>query len=47
VPAFSTRHFAPASDDKANFFGHLNRIYGQSRELPRGDLKGGYGFIVD
>lgn len=39
--------FAPASDDKANLLGHLNRVYGQARELPRGDLKGGYGFIID
>jgi pilus assembly protein CpaC len=38
---------APASDLKANFLGHLNRIYGKGRALPPGDLKGDYGFIVD
>ncbi len=39
--------FAPASDLKANFLGHLNRVYGRGRELPPGDLKGDYGFIVE
>jgi pilus assembly protein CpaC len=37
---------APASDLKANFLGHLNRVYGP-REMPK---KGGvkdYGFIID
>jgi pilus assembly protein CpaC len=38
---------APASDLKANFLGHLNRIYGRGKALPPGDLKGDYGFIVD
>ncbi len=38
---------APASDLKANFLGHLNRIYGRGRELPPGKLRGEYGFIVD
>jgi pilus assembly protein CpaC len=38
---------APASDLKANFLGHLNRIYGKGRALPPGDLKGDYGFIVE
>jgi pilus assembly protein CpaC len=38
---------APASDLKANFLGHLNRIYGKGRAMPAGDLKGDYGFIVD
>jgi len=38
---------APASDLKASFLGHINRIYGRGRELPPGDLKGSYGFIVD
>jgi pilus assembly protein CpaC len=36
-----------ASDLKANFLGHLNRIYGRGRELPPGALKGEHGFIVD
>jgi pilus assembly protein CpaC len=36
-----------ASDRKANFLGHLNRVYGGGRELPPGSLKGDYGFIVD
>jgi pilus assembly protein CpaC len=38
---------APASDLKASFLGHLNRIYGRGRELPPGGLKGDYGFIVE
>jgi pilus assembly protein CpaC len=38
---------APASDRKADFLGHLNRIYGRGRALPAGDLKGDYGFIVE
>ncbi len=36
-----------ASDMKANFMGHLNRIYGSGGEAPVGDLKGDYGFIVE
>ncbi|KAB2916043.1 MAG: type II and III secretion system protein family protein [Hyphomicrobiaceae bacterium] len=39
--------FAPASDLKANLLGHINRVYGRGRELPPGDLKGDYGFIVE
>jgi pilus assembly protein CpaC len=39
--------FAPASDLKANFLGHLNRVYGRGRALPDGGLKGDYGFIVE
>lgn len=38
---------ADATDRKANFLGHLNRIYGRSTEAPVGDLKGDYGFIVE
>jgi pilus assembly protein CpaC len=38
---------APASDLKANFLGHLNRVYGRGRELPPGGLRGDYGFIVE
>jgi pilus assembly protein CpaC len=38
---------APATDRKANFLGHLNRIYGRGRALPAGDLKGDHGFIVE
>ncbi len=38
---------APASDRKANFLGHINRVYGRGRELPPGKLKGEFGFIVD
>ena len=38
---------APASELKANFLGHLNRVYGKRRQLPDGGLKGDYGFIVD
>lgn len=38
---------ADPSDMKANFLGHLNRIYGKGDSLPQGDLKGDYGFIVE
>ena len=37
---------AAASDLKANFLGHLNRVYGKTKELPVDGLKGDYGFIV-
>jgi len=36
-----------ATDMKANFMGHLNRIYGGGSAAPVGDLKGDYGFIVE
>jgi pilus assembly protein CpaC len=36
-----------ATDMKANFLGHLNRIYGKSEAPPAADLKGDYGFIVE
>jgi pilus assembly protein CpaC len=38
---------APASDLKANFLGHINRVYGRGKEMPSGGLKGDYGFIVE
>ena len=38
---------AEATDLRANFLGHLNRVYGKSRAQPTGDLKGDYGFIVE
>ena len=38
---------AEASDLRANFLGHLNRVYGKSQAQPAGDLKGDYGFIVE
>jgi pilus assembly protein CpaC len=38
---------AAATDMKANFLGHMNRIYGKSEAPPAGDLKGDYGFIVE
>ncbi|WP_072395050.1 type II and III secretion system protein family protein [Hyphomicrobium sp. CS1GBMeth3] len=38
---------AEATDRKANFMGHLNRIYGTETVAPIGDLKGDYGFIVE
>jgi pilus assembly protein CpaC len=38
---------SPASDLKANFLGHINRVYGKGRDLPPGALKGDYGFIVE
>ncbi len=36
-----------ATDLKANFLGHLNRIYGDNPNAPQGDLKGDHGFIVE
>jgi len=38
---------APATDLKADFLGHLNRIYGKGESMPSGGLKGDYGFIVE
>ena len=38
---------AESADRKANFMGHLNRIYGTESAAPVGDLKGDYGFIVE
>ncbi|WP_290981003.1 type II and III secretion system protein family protein [Hyphomicrobium sp.] len=38
---------APATDLKADFLGHLNRIYGKGPSMPSGGLKGDYGFIVE
>jgi len=38
---------APATDMKANFLGHLNKIYGKGTVMPDGGLKGDYGFIVE
>lgn len=38
---------AAATDLKADFLGHINRIYGRGAPLPHGGLKGDYGFIVD
>jgi pilus assembly protein CpaC len=35
------------TDRKANFLGHINRIYGGGAPAPVGDLKGDYGFIVE
>jgi pilus assembly protein CpaC len=37
----------PATDLKADFLGHLNRIYGKGETMPSGGLKGDYGFIVE
>jgi pilus assembly protein CpaC len=38
---------AAATDMKANFLGHINRIYGKGTAMPDGGLKGDYGFIVE
>jgi pilus assembly protein CpaC len=38
---------APAPETRANFMGHLNRIYGRGTVMPDGGLKGDHGFIVD
>ncbi|MBS0239438.1 MAG: type II and III secretion system protein family protein [Proteobacteria bacterium] len=45
--AAPTDGLAPATDLKADFLGHLNRIYGKSEVMPSGGLKGDYGFIVE
>jgi pilus assembly protein CpaC len=38
---------AAATDMKASFLGHLNRVYGKGAPLPDDGLKGDYGFIVE
>jgi pilus assembly protein CpaC len=38
---------AAATDMKANFLGHLNRVYGKGAPPPDDSLKGDYGFIVE
>jgi pilus assembly protein CpaC len=38
---------ADPTDMRANFLGHLNRVYGRSTAPPSGGLKGDYGFIVE
>ncbi|MBV1696369.1 MAG: type II and III secretion system protein family protein [Hyphomicrobiales bacterium] len=45
--AAPTDGLASPSDLKANFLGHLNRVYGRTQQLPDGGLKGNHGFIVD
>ncbi|MGI9408092.1 MAG: type II and III secretion system protein family protein, partial [Hyphomicrobiaceae bacterium] len=40
-------NWMPASDGKANFLGHMNRIYGRDEEIPEGDYKGDIGFIIE
>ena len=39
--------FAPATEAKASFLGHLNRIYGKGTPLPAGGYKGSYGYIIE
>ena len=39
--------FAPATEAKASFLGHLNRIYGKGTPLPVGGYKGSYGYIIE
>jgi pilus assembly protein CpaC len=39
--------YAPTSELKELFFGHINRVYGRKRPAPAGSYKGDYGFIVD
>jgi pilus assembly protein CpaC len=36
-----------ATDRKANFLGHINRVYGRGGPVPVGNLKGDFGFIVE
>ncbi|MGI9407381.1 MAG: type II and III secretion system protein family protein, partial [Hyphomicrobiaceae bacterium] len=40
-------NWLPASDNKANFLGHMNRFYGREEEVPEGDYKGDIGFIIE
>jgi pilus assembly protein CpaC len=40
-------NWMPASDSKATFLGHMNRIYGREDEVPTGDYKGDVGFIIE
>jgi len=40
-------NWMPASDGKANFLGHMNRIYGRDEDIPAGDYKGDVGFIIE
>lgn len=39
--------FAPASDLKTIFFGHLNRIYGPPGRDPAGRYEGDFGFVIE
>ncbi|MEL6423479.1 MAG: type II and III secretion system protein family protein, partial [Pseudomonadota bacterium] len=43
-------NWMPASDRKANFLGHMNRIYGREEHLPEaeaGSMKDDVGFIIE
>jgi pilus assembly protein CpaC len=42
-----TDGLASPTDMKANFLGHLNKIYGKGTSAPDGGLKGDHGFIVE
>jgi pilus assembly protein CpaC len=42
-----TDGLASPTDMKANFLGHLNKIYGKGTNAPDGGLKGDHGFIVE
>jgi pilus assembly protein CpaC len=42
-----TDGLAPATDMKANFLGHLEKVYGKGDAVVNGGLKGDYGFIVE
>lgn len=42
-----TDGLASATDMKANFFGHLNKIYGKGTVAPDRSLKGDHGFIIE
>jgi pilus assembly protein CpaC len=42
-----TDGLASATDMKANFFGHLNKVYGKGTSAPDRSLKGDHGFIVE
>ncbi len=46
--AAPTKGLVASTDAKANFMGHVNRIYGgNDTTIPEGGLKGDYGFIVE
>jgi pilus assembly protein CpaC len=42
-----TDGLASPTDMKANFLGHLNKVYGKGTSAPDGGLKGDHGFIVE
>ena len=46
-PAVPGGGYAPASELKELFFGHLNRIYGHGGAIAPGKYHGDHGFIIE